>query len=552
MNKDKLINWIQTTSGLWVVFIAWSLFISNLWLPRNWGFYGNNDWDLTYATFEAARKSIMEYGEWPIFNPYAAFGTDTVANPQAVNGGIFFTPVLIFGTFYGYKLSLLLAIIIGCWGSFKCFKLINNNKWIALLVTFLFVGCSFFSRHLFEAGHSNVMYLYLLPWIIYGLQKILIKPTMGHVILPIFLLAQTLTSGAPIVFITCCILILMWSIGLCFIEKRGIKPIIFFSAIILISIGISMWKIWPVIQYWQHAPRLVKDDSGINLLVWLQSLADFETDTRTWHDWFEFSLGFSLILVGIIYLYIKQIKKYQYWLFLALPLLWLCMGNIPENFSLWHILNTYAPIFSSLRAPYRFGIIIVFVLCITLMRVLRDIEYSDILWIVLFFAVISQTLNFNATSKKFTNSKRLDDIKVTKNMEVKPIKIRKSEYKHQFLFIQQNYLIQNAYEPLFLSKVTDTSNSLVQGAQLVSFSPNKIVLMDCDSAVNVNLRYNHFWTISGKGNLMSHNGDIQINNAKGNITLTYFNTDIWTGLWLSFYSLIILLISFWSYIKYYA
>lgn len=541
-NAIKIKQWLLTSQGMWVLFISWALFVSNLWLPRNWGFYGHHDWDLTYATFEAARKSIIEYGQWPIFNPYSAFGTDTVANPQAVNGGIFFIPVLIFGTFYGYKLSLLSAIIIGAWGSFKCFNLINKDKQMALFGALLFAGCSFFSRHLFEAGHSNVMYLYLLPWIIFWLQKCLEKINFKRLILPVFLLSQMLTGGAPIVFITSCILILLWGIGLWLVEKKGLKTLLFFTFIIIGSFAISLWKMWPVMQYWQHTPRLIKDDSGINFLIWLQALSDYETDTRTWHNWFEFSLGFNVILLGIIIFYRKQIVHFKYWLLLLIPLLWLCMGNMPEYFNPWYVLNTYFPIFNSLRAPYRFGILLVFVLCVSLVNVIKYQQKNELLTMVLFFAVIAQTLSYNAISKKFTNSKRLEEYQIIKNTKAQPIKVSNEESKQQFLLIQQNYLIQNAYEPLYLSVVKDSTIDLVKGAELTYFSPNVLKLNQCDSIVNINLRYNQFWQIKGSGKITNNNGSISIKNAKDTIELCYFNTDIILGIWLSIIALVIIII----------
>ncbi len=551
MRKEKFLNWLISNNGLWLLFGAWALFVSNLWLPRNWGFYGHHDWDLTYATFEAARKSIVEYGQLPIFNPYSAFGIDTVANPQAVNGGLFFIPVLLFGTFYGYKFSVLLSIFIGCWGSFKCFSLINNDRKIAIFGALLFVGCSFFSRHLFEAGHSNVMYLYLLPWVAFWLQKCLEKVNFKRLLLPIVLLSQMLTGGAPIVFISCCMLIFIWLIGLFFIEKKGIKPVILFLGILLLSIAISLWKIWPAMLYWQHTPRLIKDGSGINFLVFLQALTDLETDTRTWHNWFEFSLGFNFILLGIIVFYRHRISNFKYWLLLLLPLLWLCMGNMPEFVNPWYLLNTYFPVFNSLRAPYRFGILLVFVFCVALVKVVKGQENNQLLIVVLLCAAIAQTLSYNAISKKFTNSKRLEDFHVTQNKNVTPIKISPTQRNEQFLLIQQNYLIQNAYEPLFLSPVKDTVNYLVKGAQMASFSPNCIKLIQCDSTVNVQLRYSKFWQLKGEGKLLNNNGAIKIENAKGSLELLYFNTDIWLGLWLSLYSLIILVVSFWGYWKFY-
>ena len=44
---EKLQGIFGKSRNIWILFIAWILFASNLWLPRNWGFYGEGDWDLT-------------------------------------------------------------------------------------------------------------------------------------------------------------------------------------------------------------------------------------------------------------------------------------------------------------------------------------------------------------------------------------------------------------------------------------------------------------------------------------------------------------------------
>jgi len=537
--NDKLKQFFLSNAGLWLIFILWALFCSNFWLPRNWGFYGTDDWDLTYSTFEVARKSIVEYGQWPSFNPYCAFGSDLDANPQATHISIFFIPVLLFGTFYGYKISILLAMLLGAWGAFKLFEILSKDRLIAVCMSLIFCGSAYFSRHIFEAGHSNVLYLYLLPWLVYFLEKLRHDYQFKNFLWPILILCQIIIGGAPFIFIICSLLMLLWSIGMIWIEKTGWKPVRFFLGVILFSLALSSIKIWPVLQFWNQMPRLVKDESGINLLIWLQALCDLKTDTRTPHEWHEFAMGFSLVLLAFTIYYFKQILNGKKWLFLFAFVLWLSIGNTPSYVNPWYLLNHYVPIFTSLRAPYRFGILTVFILSIAFIKSTSKIEYKQLIYILLISITLTQTLSYNSISKKFIGSKYIEQFNAP-NQEIIPIKKTYLEDKSQFLLIRQNYLVQNAYEPLFLSPANDTMTNFVQGAQLLSFSPQKIKLLSHDSDVYLNIRYSANWHLTGKGELYDQKGLIGIKNSTDTIELQYDNPNFKIGLLSTAFSALIL------------
>lgn len=522
----------MTTPGLWFLFITWALFVSNLWLPRNWGFYGPLDWDLTYSNLETARKSIMEFGQWPSFNPWSAFGTDFNSNPQSSHAGIFFLPVLIFGSFYGYKVSIILAMVLGLWGAYRCFLLLNENKPIAIYGAMLFCGCNYFGAHIFQAGHSNTLYLYFLPWIIYYLIRLREKRNSLGWIMPVILLSQMITGGAPISFIIAAILILAWALFTVWNEKnfRFLLTVCRIGALAIIA---SFWKIWPEIHYWQHSPRLIKDDSFVGPITWLQMLAGFEVDPRVWHGWWELNLGFNLILIGIVLYYRRSIPSFFRWLILAFCVMWLCLGNIPPYINPWHLLNNYVPIFTSLRAPYRFGIILIFAFTLALVFVVKNQKEIGLVSFLLLVASVAQSLSFNAISSNCFKGKLIEDIQQPPATIAKPIKLDSAQAKTQYLFIKQNYLVANAYEPLKLSAVNDTPNTFVSGASLLHFTPNHLRLKITDSQACLSLRYSSNWHIKGNGILTSRRGLLCITGGSGNIDLYYTNPDVKTGLLVS-------------------
>ena len=545
--SEKLKRFFFSNAGLWLIFIVWTLFVSNFWLPRNWGFYGTDDWDLTYTTYEVARKSIIEFGQWPSYNPYCAFGSDLDANPQATHASIFFIPILLFGTFYGYKLSVLLAMLMGCWGAYKLFKSMQPDPLISLSTTLVFVGCSFFSRHVFQAGHSNMLYFYLLPWLAYFLNRLRLNGTPADIFWPVFILTQSLTGGAPFIFIVFVLFMGLWSIGILWIEKGNYRTALLFAWIVLLSIGLSAWKIWPTIDYWEYLPRLVRDHSGINLLIWLQALSDYETDTRTAHLWHEFSMGFSFVLLAITLYFFKNIPNGRKWLILFLVVFWLSLGNMPPYVNPWYVLNHYVPVFTSLRAPYRFGLLIVFLLCVAFIRSAKFGKDNRLIYFILVAIVFSTALKYNSITKKIIGSPRLEDLRdfpSRSKHDPLPVSLSAKERLLQYIFIKNNHLINNAYEPLSLMYVGDTLTTFVSNAKLLDFSPNRFTIRTKDSGdVLIALRFNKNWQLHGQGKLVNRNGLMGIEHGKGDIELAYYNPVFRKGLIISGIFSVILIVS---------
>jgi len=397
---EKLDRIFSKTGNIWILFIAWILFASNLWLPRNWGFYGTADWDLTYSTFEVARINIIEYREWPSYQANLAFGSDLDANPQAVSGSIFLIPVLLFGTFYGYKLSILLAMLIGLWGSFKLFKLYSSDSFIPFSMSIIFVGAPYFSRHIFEAGHSNFLFFYFVPWIFFHLENFKNRGKHKYLIYITLLLAMPISGGAPLVTIIASAGLFLLSLGYFLIDKKGAKFISGVITAISFALIINAWKILPAIEHWAQSPRLTKDESGINFLVYLQTLCDFQTDTKTPHQWHEFAVGFPMILIVLSCYKLFKINNIKYWLILCLPIFWIGLGNSPNYINPWYFLNHYVPIFSSLRAPYRIGILSLLILCILFLKTYNKYNYKELIYLTLVSCILTQTLSFNSISNK--------------------------------------------------------------------------------------------------------------------------------------------------------
>lgn len=521
----------DTRGGRWCIYLVWALFVSHLWLPRNWGFYGNMDWDLTYATIESARKCIVEFGQWPLFNPWSSFGTDLASNPQSVHGGIFFIPSLIAGAFYGFKISILLAMLAGVSGAYAFFRAMGNDKKDAVWGSILFGSATYFSAHIFEAGHSNFLYAYLIPWLAFSFARLQRAFVWKYWLLAVFLLSQMITGGAPFVFILSGGILGLWALHQWITEKK-FRTVSMAISLGLAAIVLSMWKLYPVMQFWQSNPRLMLDASAVSPVFWLESLGGYEAHSGTWLGFWEYSLGFSLILVVVIWNYRNHIPAFKWWLVLFALVFWLCLGNNPPFFNPWYFLNHFVPVFDGLRAPSRFGLILVFGLCAAFLYLVKSNKDQAWLSLLLIAAAIGQSFAFHASAGKHMQGELMEQIKQPRSVLAKNTMMDKTGKGHQYLLTRSGHLVMNAYEPLALPAVTDSTPVFLTGGKLIYFSPNRLTIHLTDSIATLHLRYSDGWKCSSGAVIRKNQNGLMEIKGKGAIELNYQNPSEKTGLWL--------------------
>lgn len=527
-----------------LLFLIIILFATGYWLPRTWSFYGGNDWDLTYTMYEAARISVVDYHQFPQFNPWLAFGSDFNANPQSGHVSILFLPILLFGTFYGYKVSILLAMFIGASGAFRWFYKVCSDSVLSFSAAVIFILAAYFSGHIFTAGHSNTLYLYFIPWIFWGMIKLAEKYHFRYLLLVVLLLAQVIAGGAPFVYVTIAFTGGLWVLSEIWIQKNT-RLILPWAAVLIAAITLNLWKLLPSVDLWAQSPRLVTDESGINVIQWFQSLGAMPFRTGTWHAHYEYMIGFPLICGGIIFYYRRHIQQPLKWLVLFGLLLWLCLGNSPDYVNPWYWLNKYVPPFNGIRAPARFGIIALFGLITAMIWVVKSEKEKKLIYIIIGSAAVTQILSFRAATSFQQDTAQVtpDSLQKLSPLNAPAVVTLKSPEQSSFAAVLQHQMIANAYEPQNLPPVYDTLDLLAPVHQLDDFTPDKIVFTGSTDTVDIGLRYSNYWNISRGARLSSHNGHIRIIGAKGSRVLAYNNPLLLLGFLWSFVTIPILILA---------
>lgn len=120
------------------------------------------DSDYFFQLYEAIRKSIVQYGQFPWWNPWVGGGVPLFANPQAGVFSLQTVLVLVFGSVIGLKLSIVVYNLIGFWGAFVLLrKNVKASHLVAAVLSFCWIANGFFVAHLFD--HYTFIYFMLVP-----------------------------------------------------------------------------------------------------------------------------------------------------------------------------------------------------------------------------------------------------------------------------------------------------------------------------------------------------------------------------------------------------
>lgn len=133
------------------------------------------DFDMQIQMTEAAKTVILDYKQFPFWNPWVAGGVPLFADPQF---GLI-TPQTLFSFFvdsaYAWKLTIAVYFIVGFFSMRKLLTYILGNEknylLIASLVSYLWIFGSFFTLRA-NGGHFTFMLLTLLPLAIYLLLRV--------------------------------------------------------------------------------------------------------------------------------------------------------------------------------------------------------------------------------------------------------------------------------------------------------------------------------------------------------------------------------------------
>jgi hypothetical protein len=125
------------------------------------------DWSEAAATYEGARHTVLNYGQFPLWNPYLCGGYPSIGNPQTYWVSPIFLFVLLFGSVVGPKLAVVPYIAFGGFGMWLLARRAGVPHPAALVAAPIYLTSGFMGIHL-SGGQFLWLSLVWVPWIFYG------------------------------------------------------------------------------------------------------------------------------------------------------------------------------------------------------------------------------------------------------------------------------------------------------------------------------------------------------------------------------------------------
>lgn len=355
-------SWVQLGSRmllLLVVLLPSILCTASLWADTST--YGFHDWDVMASHRYLAKVSILEYGEFPGWNPFACGGFPAWGYVEG--GTTVVSPLLplylVFDLPLALRLEVLLMGWLGAWGSERA-----ASRWTRSLAGRAFVVALFAVNGRFglqaAAGHTWHFAYALLPWALYYFQRANAASRWFPDGLKLGLVFAWLVYAGGIYPLPHTILALAL---LALVEtglSRSFKPLVVLAVGGLWGIGLAAPKLLPMLATFARAPRLIESSEQLSLThLWIaltsqaQGFYQRPAPVRPygWHEWGIYigTSGTVLLLVGAALVWRKKS-----WGVKLASLVFLLLGlGAFHPLAPWSLLHSL-PVFRSHHVPSRF------------------------------------------------------------------------------------------------------------------------------------------------------------------------------------------------------
>jgi hypothetical protein len=382
----------------------------------NWG---SQDWDQHAFYHEAARVSLLQYGQLPQWNPYYCGGADLLANPQSRVLGPTFPIVLLFGSVFGLKIEMVLFAFVGMLGLYGLGRYLGLDALCVWVVPMAYFLGPLYALPI-SSGMTWFMSTAYIPWAVHAFLRGFRAPRAllgGGVCLALMYLG----GGVYPLVVTVTFFAFYTLLGL---PEHGVKRSArVLGMLVAVMLGLGAAKFFPSVALMRELPRHTDEDSGFSVESLMFGLFHRDQRFEVGRTHFDashidepnmdapgrFLRGISSDfddvgmyigpVVAALFLVGLAVKGRSLWrLGVTLPVfLWLSLGlrSSPSLFGALHRL----PVYDSMRYAERFRVIWLLVLCLFAgfglqsVRGLLDRRYPRRLYGV---AVISAILAFVA------------------------------------------------------------------------------------------------------------------------------------------------------------
>lgn len=356
----------------------------------NWGI---QDWDLLSFFFGAPRAVLLDYHQFPLWNPWFCGGIPLLAASESHCLSPAFWVVVLVGVVRGLKLLIWVYLVVGLVGAYllgrRCWGL---NRTSAILAAFVFMLSSSYTLHM-VVGHAWIMNYAWIPWAFMFWVKALggedrrsisalssgVRATwFGNTVACAVVLVLMWFGGAPYILATTLLLLAVHGAMAVLTREQPIRHV---ARVLVTVVGLMLTlgavKFLPAIEFVVEYPRVQETYCGYSLTaLWYglmgrdQSLAaaDRLAMTPGWldgvsHGMHEIGMYVGLVPLCLVSLGVAVCGRRRLAMLLVFAIfLWLSFGTrVP--FSAWNVLHQL-PGFNCMRVAERFNVVLLLVLAL--------------------------------------------------------------------------------------------------------------------------------------------------------------------------------------------
>ena len=343
----------------------------------NFNQWGIQDWDQHMFYQAAPRAIVLDYGQFPLWNPFYTGGMPLFANPQSTFLSPVWLLVLALGPVWGLKLEIWLHLVIALMGTYLVARHYGLSASAAILAAAVFALSSTISLSV-AVGMTTFLTIAFVPWLMLFFLKAF-RDIRYAVVAGLVCVLMYFGGGLFPLINTLTFIAVFAGFSVLFGETKLVQTLKVLAIIGLVMFGVGAIKFLPSFELIRQYPRPESDYSGYSLsslayslLSRNQSLAavldmpmekpGFLTGISYTMDENGMYIGlipFALFLTGVV----VYLRRFKVWILTLAVFVWLSFGNrIP--LSLWQALR-HLPLYSALRVAQRFRF--VFLLAIALL-----------------------------------------------------------------------------------------------------------------------------------------------------------------------------------------
>ncbi len=332
---------------------------------ETWG--GTRDWGYFFFLAEVDRKSILEFGQFPLWNPYYCGGAVHLANPQTYFLSAALPLILVFGTPLGIRLMLSLSLVLAWDGVRRLSLAVGLSPLAATIAGAGYAVCGALAQHL-GGGHVGWVGFAILPYVLHSFHRAL-EGQRRHVLYGGLFLAWIFGHFGVYPFPYSCLALGVYGLAVGVAQNRTLKAIGVGAAIVALSLAFSAVRLLPILDFIKDHPRRVWDTDMLRVSE-LWEIYVVKHTLRDWgHQWVwpEYGnyfgpVGFALVLAGAVFVVLRPDRRVLVpSVVAAFVFVLFQLGNVP--YLPWGLLKRL-PIFENLRVPSRFTIVVGLFACV--------------------------------------------------------------------------------------------------------------------------------------------------------------------------------------------